>query len=414
MNQFIGTEPTIFLSGLGWVLAAVAAAAMFILTRQRPDYGLAVLIAALPFYQVRGTLGIPTTLLEILLLAWLAAVATRWPAYRPARTSYDVWLGIWVTGGLVAALLGPDLREGLGLWRAFFFEPALFFFGAAAVVRRHDARAVLAGAIGLVTVLAVWTGIRIVSGAEISYDLRLLGPFQSANFLAMLLVPAVLLVALWPGREWRSARIVAFVTGSAMVVASQSRGGYLAFLAGAAVAVLYLARHWSRRTVAGLLLLAVITAALVGWKLFDRPAPLAPVRAILWEQSADMIRENPVLGAHPGQFQDRLAEEFKADQFYTRYVVPFAPNPHNLWLVTWVEWGLLALFGLVGLLVAFARTIWRTRGRWVLVPTAMMAAILTHGIVDVPVLKNDLAILFMLTLVLTTVPLTAARRRRRR
>ncbi len=413
----LSVEPTIVLGGVfGWGVVAILLAAAFVITRRRPDYGLGLVVAALPLYQVRGELfGLPTTLLELLLLTVLGAVASRWPAYRPVRTPYDLWLGIYVLGALLAVALGPDLRGGFGLWRAFFLEPALWFVAAGAVFRRHPSRALLAGALGTIAVVAVWTAGLLLGSGDLSYDGRLVGPYQSPNYTALLLVPLLLLVALWPGRQWAYGRIAAGGVALAILVASASLGGILALAAGALVAAYALTRRKGLLVagVAGIL----VAAAVFGPKVLDPPPPpptpaysVDPAhppppphissRPVLWKEATNLIKENPLFPSAPGQFEETFGKRVEHVEAYRLYVTPYALNPHNLKLSVWVEWGLLTLVGLAGLLIICLVKLVRARPT-VAAPLAMLTAIMVHGLVDTPVLKNDLAIIMMLTLVLS-------------
>lgn len=414
----LSSEPTILINGLvGWGVVAAAVVGSFLLSRKRPDYGLGLVVAALPLYQVRGELfGLPTTLLELLLLAVVVAIATRWPAYRPVRTPYDLWLAVYVFGALVAVAVGPDLLKGLGLWRAFFLEPALWFVAAAAVFSKHPPRALLAGAIGAVGVVAVWTVGLLVGSGDLSYDGRLVGPYQSPNYTALLLVPLLLMISLWSGRRWLYARLATAVTAAVIVLATDSLGGLLAVAAAALVAAYTYSR---RRSILVVGAIGIVAGAIFfGPALFSSPPPppttdttidpdnppppppnLSP-RTVLWNEAAALIKEDPLFPSAPGQFQQTLADRVNDVEVYRLYVAPYALNPHNFKLSVWVEWGLLSLLGLFGLLVTCL--VMALRGRpLAVVSLAMLTATIVHGIVDTPVLKNDLAILLMLTLVLT-------------
>lgn len=392
-------EPTIFIQGWLWPIVAAALLGGFLLARRRPDYALAAVVAALPFYQVRGTLGIPTTFLELLLGSVLLGLVSRWPRYRPIRTPYDPWLVLWVGGALLAALLGPDLREGLGLWRAFYLEPVLFFFAAVTVFRKHDPRALLWGAAGALAVLAVWTGYLLLDGRGISYDDRLLGPYQSANYLALLAVPLTLLLAFWPRRELLWLRGAAVLAGVVMVAASNSRGGQLALLAAIAVGALFLRGRWRTAVAAGVAAALVVGSLLAGPNLLRHAEDqVVSARPVLWQEAIGIIKGDPLFGNGPGQFQEVFTERVRDNPEHLLYVVPQSLNPHNLFLVTWTEWGLLTLLGLLGLLVGFARTVRARFSYWQVVPVVMLTSVLGHGLVDTTVLKNDLAIIFALIL----------------
>jgi O-antigen ligase len=155
-----------------------------------------------------------------------------------------------------------------------------------------------------------------------------------------------------------------------------------------------------------------IVAATVPY-LFSRPTPIVPVRRKLWEESFDFIHAHPLFGLGPNQFQSRLNEKYFGNVFLERYFLPFAPNSHNLFLVLWVDWGITGLVGFLGLVGWVIRRLIKHWDRAAVVPAAMLTATLVHGVVDTPVLKNDLAILFMVMLVLAGRLGTASKPRRR-
>ena len=406
-------EPTIFLDHpAAWLLALAALAGAFWLTRRYPDRGLVLVLAALPLYQVRGSIGpLPTTFLELLLLTVLAAVLTRWSWPRPSGL-LPMALAVWTAAGLLAAVMAPDLREGLGLWRAFFLEPSLWLAAATAVFAKRNPRPLLWGALGAIGLLTAWTIGQLIGGTAITHDDRLLGPYQTPNYLALILVPLTLLVVTWPRRELIAVRLVAAAVAVGGLVATNSRGGQLALAAGLVVSLAFLRGRRLKQASVALAVAAVVAVAVLGPRLVQHPEePVVSARPVIWREAVAIIKENPWLGNGPGQFQDVFTERVKGNQDHLLYVAPQALNPHNLGLVLWAEWGMLALLGWLGVLVAFGMTVWRRRSYWQIVPVSMMAAILVHGVVDTPVLKNDLAILTMTALGLAAiVPLTKSRR----
>lgn len=402
MSDFVGTEPTVVLSGIGWLGALAVMAGAFALSLRKPAWGLGLVLATTPLYQFRGTLGLPVTLLELILGAVLLGWLFNYRTYplRPERGW--IWLGILLGGGLVAAVLSPDTRMGLGLWRAFMFEPVLYLLAATAVFKQESPRPILIGLIGSLGVLTTYAVVRGLIGTDLTYDGRILGPYQSANFLAMATVPVILASLFWPAtdlpKDKLQRRAIRFVlTGIAglLLLASQSRGGLISLLAGLVVGGLFTAVRVTRRQmVTGLVGLAVVIAIVVPVT-FLRAEPIVPVRRMLIENAAEFIKAKPVFGIGPNQFQARLNERYYTDVFLARYYLPFAPNAHNLLLVLWSEWGLVTLAGFLGLVVTTGRRLVAHHGVRTAVPAAVLTAMLAHGLVDTPVLKNDLALIFM-------------------
>lgn len=397
----IDLEPTIVLQSWVWAVAAVLVAVQFVLTRKRPDWGLAMVVAATPLYMARGTLGIPTTLLELLLLSTFGALATRWREFQWLRSRYLVWLGIWVGGALLAAFAHPaNLREGLGLWRAFFLEPALWLVAALGVYKGRSRIPLLWGALGALAVITVWSVHQIDCGCGFTYDDRLRGSFQSPNALAQAVVPLGLLAAFWPSKRLIGIRIAATAAVVIMVIASNSRGGELALAAGVVVGLMYLRGRVLRYAVIGVTIGAVLAAAVFGPRLIKHQEnQVVSARPVIWGVATDVISSKPILGNGPNQFQStfKTHEADKPDNIL--YIEPQAVSAHNVFLSTWLDWGLLTLVGFLGLLAMAVRNLWSRRIE-LAAPAAMLTAIVVHGLVDTTVLKNDLAIYFMLGLVL--------------
>ena len=406
-------EPTIFIQGWIWAGVGVLLLAAFFLTRRRPDWGLAAVVAAMPLYQIRADLfGLPTTFLELLFGAVILGIVARWPREKLKRTPYDLWAALFVVGSLLAALVSPDVREGLGLWRAFILEPVVFFYAATAVFAKRDPRPLLAGAMGAIAVVGAWALYLVADGRGVTYDHRWLGPYQTANYFALLLVPSILMTVCWPRREWLLPRIAIAGGGLVMLLSSNSRGGLLALLAGALITIPFLGRRLQLILAAVLVGSLAAATAVFGPRLVEHSEqPVISARPVIWREAAGLIAEHPLFPLGPGQFQPVFQQRVAGNQTETLYVVPQAQNAHDVWLVAWTEWGLLTVVSLLGLIATVILTIKRRLSYWMIVPSTMLAAILVHGLVDTSIFKNDLAILFWLTVALTVV-LPKARKRR--
>ena len=75
--------------------------------------------------------------------------------------------------------------------------------------------------------------------------------------------------------------------------------------------------------------------------------------------------------------------------------------PHNIFLDFWTETGILGLVAFTWLVLDYARHAWATVRRkselrpYYIALTAAAIVIITHGLIDVPFFKNDLAFLTM-------------------
>ncbi|MEK7108413.1 MAG: hypothetical protein AAB898_01965, partial [Patescibacteria group bacterium] len=103
------------------------------------------------------------------------------------------------------------------------------------------------------------------------------------------------------------------------------------------------------------------------------------------------------------------------DAYHKARHIEIFQYPHQIFLNFWSELGLAGLVAFFLLLARYFMTLRETLRRvpsaqpWVAMLVASMAALLVHGLVDVPYFKNDLS---MLTWTLIAILLIAARTER--
>ena len=116
-------------------------------------------------------------------------------------------------------------------------------------------------------------------------------------------------------------------------------------------------------------------------------------RFSLWNTGWEMVKDSPVLGKGLLGFSTNW-DAYNTDPNLQRY-----PAPHNIFLNFWVDTGLLGLVSFVGML---GLLIWRGLQKGVDTVgfkrglALAFVTLLVHGLVDIPYLKNDLAIVFWL------------------
>ena len=115
-------------------------------------------------------------------------------------------------------------------------------------------------------------------------------------------------------------------------------------------------------------------------------------RYSLWDTADKMISSSPVLGKGLFGFKTDF------DSYNTDPNLASLDFPHNIFLNFWVETGLLGLLSFVGISTYLAwDAIKNRREVWKIGLLLFLVAIYVHGMVDVPYLKNDLALLFWIT-----------------
>jgi putative inorganic carbon (hco3(-)) transporter len=386
--------------------------------------GLAIIAAAMPLYVVRFRIGpIPTTVLEVLILATLAAYilgVALGQTPRPQRTGFEVPVALFLLAGVVGILVAPDHRAALGIFRAYLVEPIALFYVASAVLdldRKMNALLVVAGAGALIfALLEIFVVLQSVArGLGVGYLASALD--INTNSVALYLEPFVAFSAAFA--LFARGRIRLLALGLLLVfvvalVASLSRGGFVTIGVLGLIALVSV-RSWVARLVVAA---AGVLGSVAAWQvtalrlriiylLTDQQNGPVFNRPVIWADTLRMLRDHPVFGAGISGYQTVMTH-YRASG---RYNVP-EPYAHNIFLSTWSELGLLGLAAFVWILSRLAVQPWRalSHATGVQVPLlwgtgTAFAMLAVHGLVDTPYWKNDLSVEFWLLAVIQVVAL---------
>jgi O-antigen ligase len=385
-------------------------------------WSLAVTAACLPLYVVRWHYGpLPTTLLETLILITVAGyVITLWTEKRrPSRTPYDIPIALWLVAGVLGIIAAPDHIKGLGIYRAYFLEAVAMFYVAVDMLRtREDLRKLLSVAAVGASIMAVGQIVSFVYVAA-HHQLQIgdapaflnMTPNADAMYLEAPLAFAIgFVLNPWGKRERLIASVVLGLVFVAMML-TLSRAGYLAMATLAVVLVLSLpSRRLRGWVIAGLAVIALIVLEVpfINQRVVTINSS-AGLRSSIYGQALHMLSQRPILGAGIDGFPIRVAPFRPGTQAIELY-------PHDEWLTTWSEVGLL---GLVVLAVLFFLLVWRgvralpvTNDLFRPILWGCVGALvlwLVHGLFDSPYWKNDLSVEFWLVAALEVVAIRGAR-----
>jgi O-antigen ligase len=385
-------------------------------------WSLSVTAACLPLYVVRWHVGpLPTTLLELLILVTVAAyIATlvterRLPAVR-------TWLNIPIAFLLLAGLIGiaaaPDYIRALGIYRAYFIEAIACFYIAVDILRTREELRVflLTTAVGASVMAAgeivsfLWTF------AQGSLHLTSAPAFlnTSPNPVAMYLEPPLafaLAFTVFPSRpreRWLALGVLVVVFVA--IVLTLSRASYLAMTVLAVVLVLSLQQpKWRLRAVGviSVLGLVVLEIPFVNERLLGLARSVTN-RTSLYHQAFEVLSQRPLQGAGISGFATRV-EPFRPKN------QPIHIYPHDVWLTTWSELGLLGLLSFAVIFFGLLWTGFRALSKaadihrpllWGAVGALVLYAV--HGLFDSPYWKNDLSVEFWLIAALQVVAVRGA------
>ena len=383
---------------------------------------LSLTAAALPLYVVRWRLGpLPTTLLEVLVVATAAAYVAALVAERrlPVRTGFEIPIALLLVAGAIGIAVAPDHVRAAGIYRAYFVEPLVLFYVAADVLAaeahlRLFLPAAAAGACAMaVGQIVSFTWVAAHGHLKLGDAPAFLNTSPNADALYFETpIAFALAFALYPSSpraRWIAAGVLALLGVADLL--TLSRGSYVALAVLAVVVALNLqTARWRLRAIGAIavIALAALEIPFVNQR-FLSLAHSVTNRTSLYRQALEMLSQRPVFGAGISGFPVRVAPFRPPKQ-------PIQLYPHDFWLTTWSEIGLLgvAAFAWIvfGLLWQAARAVRHAAGAHRAVLWGAIGGLvlfLVHGLVDSPYWKNDLSAEFWLLAGLEVMALRAVR-----
>lgn len=367
---------------------------------------LAVLLASTvvlsPFYLSRLTLfGLPIYLPEIPIilatLIWACSVVTKSTVIYLPPKPVIVSSFLFLAGAIISTLLtGPDAYGSLKSW---VVAPMIFSYLTLQILRDRKSWYYLEiGLLGAVTLVSL------IGLAEFFQHpgLRVDGLFNSPNALAMWLAPMIFLTEYLSRTKTLITRAVQLL-GIVALVLTGSYGGIIAF----ATALLVLiglnrvTRETGRTISTAFLALFLLLVAVSLTPLLDNViSPVfghsAGARYQIWEVARVAIERNPIFGIGPGMFENFYLGA--AGLVLDTPIEWAVPQPHNFYLATYLSVGIIGSVGLLGVIWLVLKNSVEQK-YWPLV--AALLVILIHGLIDTTYWKNDLSLIFWLSVALS-------------
>jgi putative inorganic carbon (HCO3(-)) transporter len=411
----------------------IAAAVIFAaLAFVRPRVALYLIAGLLPTYLIRFSIfGLPLTWLEAMIIILVVVMLLKKEVnFKRIRSDYFFWPIIAIfAAATIAVIVSPDKLHALGLWKAYFIEPIIYYWLMLSLLKRHRELEGIFWALGFsviyLSAMAIWQKIFAV-GVPAAYMIgdqvdRVVSFFSYPNALGLLLGPIIvafmgflffknpdslLLYLDNAQRFWL--KFIVIILGLATVIMAQSEGAILAVLV-CGWLMLFLNK---KARIPALILLAVgvILFFTVGsfhdyliskLLLSDYSGH---VRRLIWGETWAMLGDHWFWGAGLAGYQLAIVP------YHTNTWMEIFLYPHDILLNFWSELGLLGVAAFLWLAVKY---FWQNLKNifhiicnysqelpfdkiisFVLIFAGL--EILIHGLVDVPYFKNDLSVLFWL------------------
>ena len=421
-----------------------------VLAWKRLDLAVLLIIAGTPLYLLRfKLLGIPSTALEGMILIAFAAWAIpklKDLLKKTGRTPYPYrWevMAVLIISWISILIAGLS-SEALGTWKAYFFEPILLFILVINLFSSNEGRKkiiwALAASAFIVSLFAIFQK---VTGQFISNPYwaaentrRVVSFFGYPNAIGLYLTPMIMLFigCFFTDIKFKERILlgITIITSLLAILFAKSEGAII----GLAAAIFVFALFANKK----LRISAIVVAALIGITIFSY-APLrhfaiekitlndlsGQIRKQQWIETKKMLAAGRLLqGAGLSNYQKTIAPyhqegiflnngdpnwlekirtsaEFRKQQWQPTEIYMY---PHNIFLNFWSELGILGALLFCWIIAKF---LWQSgcffiKGsnnseRYIALGLlTSMVVIVIHGLVDVPYFKNDLSVLFWISI----------------
>ncbi len=324
---------------------------------------------------------------------------------------YIIAISLIAGGFFLSVWASNDAIKSLGAIKGWFLAPLLFILIAGDIIGKKKIKNIFQAyffSAFIVSIIAL--GYLILQ--KLTYDRRLEAFFNSPNYLAMYLAPALAGIIIKLILETkRKNKLMSIYLIVPILVAFYWTFSYSAWLAvGLAIlAVLTLKfKHNKKKIVASIIIilagfLLIFSSQLNNKKFialvdFNNRSSVAS-RVIIWRVTWRAIEDHWFLGIGMNNFQTTYLSYQKEFPPYLEWAVP---HPHNLYLAFWLSGGILSLIGFFMFLFFWFQNIFQKLKKdnqilfWMTL--GLMLVILFHGFVDTTYFKNDLAIIFWMNL----------------
>jgi O-antigen ligase len=375
-------------------------------------------ISFLPSYLLRlYFFNIPTTFLEIVFFGIFIGFIIKWFLYRfDLRTGgWSIFLFFLFLISIIQIKIAPDSISALGIWKAYFLEPIIFFIISLSTFKYKDFEKIInslgitAFLISIYSIFQKITGIgisNIDSSWVVSETRRVTSLFPYPNALALFLVPISILffgmfIKKIKEKKYLNSFIYLFIfiISFLSVFFAKSDAGIISII----ISLLLFPIFYFKK---GFNLLFLYIPILTGLFIIQSPIKnkinfedySGIIRLDMWEETQEMLDDNFVFGSGINGYQE-VMKKYHKNNYFDIFLYP-----HNLFLNFWVELGLFGLILFIIIFFKFFKNCCKYKKNnidYSIFLIISFISIIIHGLVDVPYFKNDLSMLFWIIIMLS-------------
>ena len=369
-------------------------------------------------------MGIPFTALEVFIYMlfglWIIELIRDRNIVIWDKKTRKYWYAVFFIfiGATIGVMTAPDFltlpsgeilnakRTTLGIWKGWVVAPMLYFAVLTQILKsQKDIEKILRMFVYSATLICLTAYVLGLFGEGVTIDLRLRGFYESANYLALYIVPAVLINIYFVLGRTYPIKKQDYIDLSTLVILvhslffTQSYAGIIGVFGALGLYAFYhMLQNPKQRKKIGLSLLALgLTFIVIVLTQLNAPKfrqfldwenrSSTSVRLEIYQTSLELVKKNPIIGVGPGLFQ----ANYQIQALETLGHAPLEwnmPHSHNIFIGFWLNAGLIGLIAFIFILVFCHKPF--------TYPLIALWGIIIHGLFDMPFWKNDLAMIFWL------------------
>ncbi|KKQ45178.1 MAG: O-antigen polymerase [Candidatus Moranbacteria bacterium GW2011_GWC2_37_8] len=322
-----------------------------------------------------------------------------------------------LVGILFSILYNKNYAVGFGILKSWFIIPMFFSFALYSLIESKQDIENIYKVIFVSTAVTGLTALIYKAAEIVTYDNRLTSFYLSPNHLAMYLAPGIFFGLYFLLKSFKekshfhfqiilNAFLLSVITVS--LYFTYSYGAWLSIITSILLLTISLLPNKKRiASIIFILSLFILIATQFGTQKFTSiinnfERSSFSSRITIWQVSLRLIKEKPIIGIGPGNFQEAYLSLQSQFPPYLEWAVP---QPHNIFLAFWLQAGIMGLIGFIYLLfLIFTNLILLLKNK----KNAALAApifgfflyTIFHGLIDTTYWKNDLAFLFWICIFL--------------
>ncbi len=360
----------------------------------------------------------PSNLQEILILVQLFFFIYVTPIRNLPKIFSRHWviISLIILTGLSIATIPIENQVDFARHLKFLFFALVLVFIFLETLKEDKEKKAAINIMGVgAIVFGIFSAVYNLAGYNVALDFRLTGPLDAAVYLGYYFTPFFIffLLEFFENTKAKSNLIYAILLGI-LIIATRSMGS---IVGGMLVIFLYLFKRSNLKILKNKVVIGLLVSIFVittGVTIYSKILPTIKTdyssldeRGEIWKTSFDLLKSPEAIffGTGFGQFQQHYFETVDKSLGH-KPLDYYVLQPHNIFLLFMMQYGIIGLAFIIYCMYLTLKNIlnFKKKPELQTISCFIMLYFFVHGLIDTPIFKNDLLILFILFLELALIP----------